>query len=97
MLKSASCCGSSFPVVAAVVFPPPDGRTSASRWLAYPMLLFGTGLAGFTVAALYRYFVESWRRVRVVSNRATYIVWLSLESSAAIVLVGLLVYGIVTR
>ncbi len=52
-------------------------------WL---LLLIGTPLAFFS------YFNQAWRQKKMVLNRATYVVWLGLESIAALAFLAFLFY-----
>ena len=52
----------------------------------YATLLVGTPIALIT------YFNRAWRRAGMVPNRAAYVIWLSLESIAAVGLLGVLAY-----
>jgi hypothetical protein len=52
----------------------------------YATLLLGTPIA------LIAYFNQAWRRVDTVPNTTTYVIWLSLESIAAVGLLGVLAY-----
>ena len=56
----------------------------AVYWL---LLLIGTPLAFFS------YFNRAWRQTDAVPNRGSYMVWLGLESIAALAVIVLLLYG----
>lgn len=71
-------------ITAAWLLPPLDSRRPADPLAA---ILVITGCAvGLILTCIsgYRYFSESWRKCRVVRNRTEYVIWLSLESLAAI-------------
>jgi hypothetical protein len=55
--------------------------------VGYATLLIGTPIA------LINYFNRAWRRVGTVPNTTVYVVWLSLESIAAVGFLGLLAYS----
>ncbi len=52
----------------------------------YTLFLIGTPVA------LANYFNRAWRRVSIVPNRTTYVLWLGLESIAGAGLLGILAY-----
>lgn len=56
----------------------------------YVTLLIGTPIA------LINYFKRAWRRVGAVPNTTVYVIWLSLESIAAVGFLGLLAYPVIT-
>lgn len=55
----------------------------------YALLLIGTPIS------LIAYFNRAWRRVGTVSSTTVYVIWLSLESIAAVGLLGVLAYPII--
>lgn len=77
---------------AAVVLPNLDSHAQAHPTVkaivavGYALLLIGTPVA------LTTYFNQAWRRVGTVHNTAVYVIWLSLESVAALGLFGVLAY-----
>jgi hypothetical protein len=58
--------------------------------IQFALLLVGTPIALIT------YFNRAWRKVAAVPNRATYVIWMSLESIAAMSVIVLLAYAGVT-
>jgi len=69
---------------AAWLLPPLDSRVKPQPW-AVVLVVAGcaVGLVLGTIS-LYRYFHDSWRQWRDVPNKTEYIVWLSLETLAAV-------------
>lgn len=78
---------------AALVLPNLDSHAQANP-VVKAMLLAGyaTLLVG-TPIALINYFNRAWRRVGTVPNTTVYVIWLSLESIAAVGFLGLLAYS----
>jgi hypothetical protein len=78
---------------AARVLPNLDSHAQANPVVkamlavGYATLLVGTPIA------LINYFNRAWRRVGTVPNTTVYVVWLSLESIAAVGFLALLAYS----
>ena len=79
--------------IAALILPNLDSHAQAhpaAKAIAaagYATLLVTTPIA------LIRYFNRAWRRVSTVENKIVYVIWLSLESTAAVCVLGLLAYS----
>jgi hypothetical protein len=86
-----------FLIGAALVLPPLDSHVQPHPALKALLFVCGTGLIAATFMAAFRYFNEAWGKARNVSNKAAYVVWLSLESLAAIVVLFLLFFGLRRR
>lgn len=81
---------------AALVLPLLDSHTRAHPLVkAVVAVVYASFFIG-TPIALATYFNHAWRRVSAVPNRTTYVIWLSLESIAAMGFLGLLAYTIIT-
>jgi hypothetical protein len=84
-------------VGAALVLTPLDSRLQPHVAFVAVLLVVGAVLAAATAVAALRYFTEAWRKARTVPNRTAYILWLSLETSAAAVVLVFLAYGLMRR
>jgi hypothetical protein len=77
---------------AALILPNLDSRAHANPAgkaivvVGYITLLIGTPIA------LTNYFNRAWRRVGTITNTTVYVIWLSLESIAAVAFLGLVAY-----
>jgi hypothetical protein len=77
---------------AALILPNLDSRAQTHPAMkaivaaGYVTLLVGTPIS------LIAYFNRAWRRVGTVSKTTAYVIWLSLESVAAVGLLGLIAY-----
>jgi hypothetical protein len=66
-----------------------------SNAVAYPLILLVVFWFLLSVVALFVYFYRAWKRVGLASNKAAYIVWLSIESMFALAAV-VIVWSLVT-
>jgi hypothetical protein len=76
---------------AAVILP----RT-VSNAVAYPIIWLMAIWFLLSVAVLFFYFYQAWKRVGAVSNKAAYIAWLSIASVVALAVVAGIVWFFVT-
>ncbi len=53
-------------------------------------------LIAIPVAAV-RYFRDAWQKIGSVPNRASYIIWLSFETIAAVAVAALFMYAVIGR
>jgi hypothetical protein len=80
-------------MAAAWLLPPLDSRVKPHP-AAVVLVVVGCAVGLIlTCISLYRYFNDSWRRWRSVPNNTEYVVWLSLETLAAIGVVIAAVWG----
>jgi hypothetical protein len=71
-------------IVAAWLLPPLDSRIQPHP-VAVILVVAGCAVGLIlTCISGYRYFSDSWRQWRRVPNRVEYLVWLSLETVAAL-------------
>jgi hypothetical protein len=81
--------------IASLVLPNLDSHARAHP---AAKAIVGTGYVTLFIAtpiALFRYFNGAWRKVRTVPNTTAYMIWLSLESVAALGFLVLLAYSAV--
>jgi len=69
---------------AAWFLPPLDSRIKPHPAASVLVLAGCTVFLILTCISLYRYFCDSWLKSRDVPNRIEYVIWLSLETLAAI-------------
>ena len=79
-------------LLSAAVFLPRD----VPHAVVYPMILLLAIWFLLSVVALFFYFYKACRRVEIVSNKAAYIAWLSIESAFALAAVAGIVWFFVT-
>jgi hypothetical protein len=75
-----------FLIGAAWFLPPLDSYIRPKAAMRGLLLACCTVLVIATVVGTFRYFTEAWRKARTVANRTAYILWISLETLAAVVL-----------
>ena len=80
-------------ILAAVLLPPLDSRIQPHPTVAVFVVVCCAALLTVTCISLFRYFRDSWRKWRSVSNRTEYLIWLSLETFAAIGVLVAAVWG----
>ena len=73
-----------FLIAAAWLLPPLDSRMQPDPVASVVVVAGCAVFLILTCASLYRYFNDSWRKWRDVPNRIEYVVWLSLETLAAL-------------
>jgi hypothetical protein len=76
-----------------LVLPNLDSRAGAHPAVQVFVLIFYALLTAGTPIGLANYFNRAWCRIAEVPNRTAYVVWLSLESIAGILLLGVLAYA----
>ena len=86
-----------FFIGAALVLPPLDSHAPISPALKLFILVVSALLVVGTPVATFRYFNEQWRRASAVPNRTPYVLWLSLETTAAVVCFGWLAWVFLRR
>jgi hypothetical protein len=75
---------------AALLLPPLDSHASAQPTVKVAFAVIGTLFVIGTLVALMSYFMQAWKRLGTVPNRTAYMVWVGLETFAALfVLFGL--------
>jgi general secretion pathway protein G len=79
-------CGGWFAilVIAAIILPPIDSRTILGN--AVPFLVLTAVWLLLTIVALATYFYRAWRRIPIVSNKKTYVAWLTFETACVLAL-----------
>jgi general secretion pathway protein G len=70
---------------ASIILPPIDSRKFSG--ITVQILAVTAVWLLLTVVTLAAYFYRSWRRVPLVSNKTTYVAWLSFETACLLVLV----------
>jgi hypothetical protein len=77
-------CGGWFAilVIAAIILPPIDSRTISRN--AVPFLVPTAAWLLLTIVALATYFYRAWRRIPLVSNKKTYVAWLTFETACVL-------------
>ena len=78
---------------AAWLLPPLDSRIRPHPASAALIVVCCAGMIAWTCVSLYRYFSRAWRNRRRVPNRTEYVVWLGLETLAAVGVVIAVLYG----
>ena len=82
---------------AALILPPLDSHAPVSSTQGLVLLLcLGLLLIATPIAAV-RYFRQAWQKVDSVPNRTSYVVWLGLETTAAVGVLALIVYILMHR
>jgi hypothetical protein len=81
----------------AFLLPPIGSRAPVHPILRLVLFLSAALLLVATPVTAVKYFKEAWRKVGSVPNRTSYIVWLGLETSAAVGVLGLVVYLFIHR
>jgi general secretion pathway protein G len=77
------CCGwFTILVIAAVTLPPIDARTILAN--AIPFLVVTAVWLLLTIVALATYFYRAWSRIPLVSNKRTYVAWLTFEAACVL-------------
>jgi general secretion pathway protein G len=77
------CCGWFLILVAAaIILPPIDSRRVSGN--AVPILALTAVWLLLTVVTLSAYFYRAWKRVSEVSNKTTYIAWLTFETGCVL-------------
>lgn len=75
---------------AALLLPPLDSHASAQPTVKAAFAVVGALFVIGTLVALMSYFMRAWQRLGTVPNRTAYMVWVGLETVAALfVLFGL--------
>jgi hypothetical protein len=69
---------------AAWILPPLDSRSHPHPVAVMLVLLGCVTFLILTCISLSRYFRNAWRNSRTAPNRAEYVIWLTLESLAAV-------------
>lgn len=95
-LGKVTVAGFVFLWAAALILPNLDSHARVHPAVKVIVTVYLALLLGATPIALVDYFNRQWRRVRSVPNRSAYVLWLSLESIAAMGVLGLLAYALVT-
>jgi quinol-cytochrome oxidoreductase complex cytochrome b subunit len=75
---------------AAFLLPPLDSHASVQPTVKAAFAVIGALFVIGTLVALMSYFMQAWQRLSTVPNRTAYMVWIGLETVAALfVLFGL--------
>lgn len=86
-----------FSLGAALVLPPLDSRAPLHPTQKFVLFLCAALLLVATPVAAVGYFKEAWQRLGSVPNRTSYMVWLGLETTAAVGVFALIVYLFIHR
>src|ERR1017187_7983072 len=82
-------------VAAALILPPIDSRVPPNRALEVAFLVCAAILLAASLFAAVKYFLAAWLKVRTVPNKTSYVIWIGLETSAAVGAVVAVIYGLI--
>ena len=79
-----------FLVAAALILPNLDSHARSYPVVEVIIVVYWVSAVIATPVSFVAYFKNAWRRVKIVDNRRVYVLWLSLETIAAVLVVAFL-------
>jgi hypothetical protein len=79
-----------FLLPAALILPNLDSHARSYPVVKVTIAVFWVSAVIVTPASFAAYFTNAWRRITFVDNRSVYVLWLSLETIAAVAFVAFL-------
>jgi len=86
-----------FLVIGALALPPIDSTGAPNAALNHGFAVCGAFLLLLTIYAVVAYFMTAWRKIGMVPNRSSYVVWVGFETGLALSAVAAVLYVVVRR
>jgi len=96
-LASVAVLWAVFLVAAALLLPPLDSSGTPNASLAHVVAVCAGCLVLVAIYAVLVYLITAWRKAATAPNRASYVVWIGLETGLAVAGVAAMVYIAVHR